>query len=193
MNEFSLVCRLLGTLFNRAPGDDVVVPLLAMIQQGKLKPHWPLEQDALLERLQRSVDASALAADYHALFIEQGGSVSPWRSSYIEDGTEETVRVFLQQRGMPLKDGAVDHFGALLLAASWLEDQAQDDESAAQLALFDEFLLPWSDRFLGKVESHATTAFYRTLAVLTREALDALREDLADEDEEEQNACDSDE
>ncbi len=193
MNEFSLVCRLLGTLFNRAPGDDVVVPLLAMIQQGKLKPHWPLEQDALLERLQRSVDASALAADYHALFIEQGGSVSPWRSSYIEDGTEETVRVFLQQRGMPLKEGAVDHFGALLLAASWLEDQAQEDESAAQLALFDEFLLPWSGRFLGKVESHATTAFYRTLAVLTREALDALREDLADEDEEEQNASDSDE
>ena len=193
MNEFSLVCRLLGTLFNRAPDDEVVVPLLAMIQQGKLKPHWPLEQDALLERLQRSVDASALAADYHALFIEQGGSVSPWRSSYIEDGTEETVRVFLQQRGMPLKDGAVDHFGALLLAASWLEDQAQEDESAAQLALFDEFLLPWSGRFLGKVESHATTAFYRTLAVLTREALDALREDLADEDEEEQNASNSDE
>lgn len=193
MNEFSLVCRLLGTLFNRAPGDDVVVPLLAMIQQGKLKPHWPLEQDALLERLQRSVDASALAADYHALFIEQGGSVSPWRSSYIEDGTEETVRVFLQQRGMPLKEGAVDHFGALLLAASWLEDQAQEDESAAQLALFDEFLLPWSDRFLGKVESHATTAFYRTLAVLTREALDALREDLADEESEEQDASDSDE
>ena len=141
----------------------------------------------------RAHETSALAADYHALFIEQGGSVSPWRSSYIEDGTEETVRVFLQQRGMPLKEGAVDHFGALLLAASWLEDQAQEDESAAQLALFDEFLLPWSGRFLGKVESHATTAFYRTLAVLTREALDALREDLADEDEEEQNASNSDE
>ncbi|MCW2479115.1 molecular chaperone [Candidatus Symbiopectobacterium sp. NZEC135] len=182
MNEFSLVCRLLGTLFNRAPDDAVVTPLLTMIEQGKLKPHWPLNQDALLERMQQNVDISALTADYHALFIEQGGAVSPWRSSYVENEAEDAVRVFLQQRGMPLKEGAVDHFGALLLAASWLEDQAAEDENAAQLALFDEFLLPWSDRFLGKVESHATTAFYRTLALLTREALDALREDLVEEE-----------
>lgn len=106
----------------------------------------------------------------------------PWRSSYVENAEEDAVRVFLQQRGMPLKEGAVDHFGALLLAASWLEDQAGEDENVAQLALFDGFLLPWSDRFLGKVESHATTAFYRTL---TREALEALREDLVEEEDDE--------
>lgn len=52
MNEFSLVCRLLGTLFNRAPDDAVVTPLFTMIERGKLKPHWPLNQDALLERMQ---------------------------------------------------------------------------------------------------------------------------------------------
>ncbi|MFT8210211.1 MAG: molecular chaperone [Symbiopectobacterium sp.] len=180
MNEFSLVCRLLGTLFNRSPDDEVVVPLLTMIEQGKLKPHWPLNQDALLKCLQQGVDVSALTADYHALFIEQGGSVSPWRSSHVENENDDAVRVFLQQLGMPLKAGPADHFGGLLLAASWLEDQAQEDESAAQLALFDQLLLPWSDRFLGKMESHATTAFYRTLALLTREALEALREDLVE-------------
>lgn len=77
MNEFSLVCRLLGTLFNRSPDDAVVAPLFTMIEQGKLKPNWPLNQDALLERMQRSVDISAITADYHALFIEQGGAVPP--------------------------------------------------------------------------------------------------------------------
>ena len=44
MNEFSLVCRLLGTLFNRAPADPVLAPVLTMIKQGQLKAHWPLEQ-----------------------------------------------------------------------------------------------------------------------------------------------------
>ena len=43
MNEFSLVCRLLGTLFNRAPADPVLAPVLTMIKQGQLKAHWPLE------------------------------------------------------------------------------------------------------------------------------------------------------
>ena len=42
MNEFSLVCRLLGTLFNRAPADPVLAPVLTMIKQGQLKAHWPL-------------------------------------------------------------------------------------------------------------------------------------------------------
>lgn len=193
MNEFSIVCRILGTLFNRAPDDDVVAPLLTMIQSGKLKDHWPLKQDALLDRLQRGGDAAAVAADYRALFIEEGGAVSPWRSAYVEHDSDAEVRTFLQQRGMPLGTGPVDHFGGLLLALSWLEDQAQEDETSAQSQLFDEFLLPWSDRFLGKVESHAATAFYRTLAEITREALDALREDLGDEEGDEQDEGDSEE
>lgn len=182
MNEFSIVCRILGTLFYRAPGDDVVAPLLTLIQTGKLKQHWPLKQDELLDRLQRGGDAAAIGADYQALFVADGGAVSPWRSAYLSEETDADLRAFLQQRGMPLNAGPVDHFGAILLAASWLEDQAQEDETSAQSQLFDDFLLPWSDRFLGKVESHATTPFYRTLAVITREALDALREDLIDDD-----------
>ncbi|MBJ7220586.1 MULTISPECIES: TorD/DmsD family molecular chaperone [unclassified Brenneria] len=178
MNEFSIVCRILGSLFYRQPQDPLLTPLLTLIKEGKLQQHWPLEQDTLLERLQKGYDASAMEADYQSLFVGDDCAVSPWRSAYQTDAEPTDVRTFLQQRGMPLNDGPVDHFGGLLLAASWLEDQAGEDETAAQIALFDEYLLPWSGRFLGKVESHAKTAFYRTLAAICREALDAMRDEL---------------
>lgn len=69
-----------------------------------------------------------------------------------------------------------------MLAASWLEDQSAEDEVQAQIALFDEYLLPWCGKFLGKVEAHATTAFYRTLAELTREALQAMWDELSEDE-----------
>ncbi|KHS68229.1 molecular chaperone [Pectobacterium brasiliense] len=188
MNEFSIVCRLLGTLFYRQPQDPLLTSLFTLIKDGKLAQHWPLEQDALLERLQKGLDLPAMAADYQALFDSENGSVSPLRSSYESGADDAEIRTFLQQRGMPLNDGGVvGHFGSLLLAASWLEDQAQEDETAAQITLFDEYLLPWSDRFLGKVESHATTAFYRTLAIVCREALEAMRDELGESDEEDES------
>lgn len=183
MNEFSLVCRLLGTLFYRSPQDEVVAPLLALIAEGKLKQHWPLKQDELLDRWRKECDLAAIAADYQALFVGEACAVPPWRSAYGQPGTESDVRAFLQQRGMPLREGPADHFGGLLLAASWLEDQAQEDETEAQTQLFDHYLLPWSARFLGQVESHTATGFYRTLAMVGREALAALREDLAGDDD----------
>ncbi|MBD2785897.1 molecular chaperone [Xenorhabdus sp. DI] len=177
MNEFSIVCRILGTLFNRAPQDPVLQPVITMIAEGKLKPLWPLEQDALLDRLQQHSELSVIEADYHALFTGESASVAVCRSDYT-DKDESEVRQFLVERGMPLSDAPADQFGALLLAASWLEDQAAEDEVQAQIKLFDEYLLPWCGQFLGKVEAHATSGFYRTLAVMTREALQALREEL---------------
>lgn len=180
MNEFSIVCRVLGTLFYRQPQDPLLVPLFGLIQEGKLQAHWPLEQDELLTRLQQHCDVHQLAADFNAMFVGSECSVSPFRSAYIEGANEAEVRVFLQQRGMPLGEAPADHFGSLLLAASWLEDQSKEDEIQAQIVLFDEFLLPWCGRFLGKVEAHATNAFYRTLAVLTRDAIAAMRDELTE-------------
>lgn len=81
---------------------------------------------------------------------------------------------------MPLGEAPADHFGSLLLAASWLEDQSQEDEVQAQITLFDEYLLPWCDRFLGKLTAHATSDFYRTLAQLAREAIQTMRDELAE-------------
>ena len=180
MNEFSIICRVIGSLFNRQPQDPLLVPLFTLIRDGKLQQSWPLEQDELLARLQQHADPQALAADYNALFVGSDCSVPPYGSQWNAGPAEAEVRSFLQQRGMPLSEAPADSFGALLLAASWLEDQAQEDEIQAQIALFDNYLLPWCGAFLGKVEAHATSGFYRTLAALSREALQAMREELAE-------------
>jgi TorA maturation chaperone TorD len=67
MNEFSILCRVLGSLFYRQPQDPLLVPLYTLIREGKLAQNWPLEQDEMLERLQKNCDAQGLAADFNAL------------------------------------------------------------------------------------------------------------------------------
>ncbi|WP_338556564.1 molecular chaperone [Erwinia sp. E_sp_B04_7] len=183
MNEFSIICRILGSLYNRQPQDPLLVPLFTLLREGKLQQHWPLEQDELLTRLQQHSEPQSLAADYNALFVGSECKVPPYGSHWENGPQENEVRAFLQSRGMPLSDSPADHIGALLLAASWLEDQSAEDELQAQVTLFDDYLLPWCGQFLGKVEAHATTAFYRTLAALSREAIQAMRDELEEEGE----------
>lgn len=178
MNEFSIVCRILGTLFQRSPDDTLVKPLIDMIAQDKLKDSWPLEQDELWARMAKGLDIKAVSADYQALFVGETPAVSRLANDYDSEITEAEVREFLAVRGMALTDAPADTFGALLLAASWLEDQAAEDETAAQEELFDSYILSWYGAFLGKVEAHASTAFYRTLAQITRDAVIALRDEL---------------
>lgn len=118
MNEFSILCRVLGSLYYRQPQDPLLVPLFNLIREGKLAASWPLEQDELLARLQKSCDMTQLAADYNALFVGDECAVSPYRSARVEGATEAEVRAFLSGRGMPLADTPADHIGTLLLAAS---------------------------------------------------------------------------
>ncbi|HBC6707644.1 TPA: molecular chaperone [Proteus mirabilis] len=184
MNEFSIVCRLLGTLFQRAPSDAILAPIITMIAEDKLSQLWPLGQDELFKTLKSSVaDLAAVEADYQSLFADPIPAVSLYAHDY-GDIKEQDIRQFLVTRGMPVTGSATDSFGALLLAASWLEDNAAQDEVLAQTQLFDNYLLPWAGTFLGKVEAHAKTNFYRTLAAITRGALSALREELSDEENE---------
>lgn len=181
MNEFSIICRILGSLYNRPPQDPLLSPLFTLLREGKLQQHWPLEQDELLARLQKNADPQLLAADYNALFVGNLCKVSPYGSQWENGPQEADVRAFLSQLGMPFTEAPADHIGALLLASSWLEDRSAADESQAQIALFDNYLLPWVGAFLGKVEAHAAGAFYRTLAVISREAIQAMRDELADD------------
>ncbi|MDX6022692.1 molecular chaperone [Scandinavium sp. V105_16] len=183
MNEFSILCRVLGSLYYRQPQDPLLVPLFTLIRDGKLAASWPLEQDELLERLQKSCDMQEVATDYNALFVGEECSVSPYRSAWVEGATEADVRSFLSSRGMPLSDTPADHIGTLLLAASWLEDNAADDENEAVDTLFADYLLPWVGTFLGKLDAHATTAFWRTLSTITREAISAMWDEISEDDE----------
>ena len=171
MNEFSILCRVLGSLFYRQPQDPLLVPLFTLISEGKLSANWPLEQDELLTRLQKSCDMPQLAADYNALFVGDECAVPPYRSAWVEGAKESD-------------DTPADHIGTLLLAASWLEDQSAEDESEALETLFVEYLLPWCGTFLGKVEAHANTQFWRTMAPLTRDAIGAMWDELQEDTEE---------
>lgn len=184
MNEFSILCRVLGSLYYRQPQDPLLVPLFTLIREGKLAQSWPLEQDELLQRLQNSCDMQQISADYNALFVGEECRVSPYRSAWGEGATEAEVRAFLSARGMPLTDTPADHLGTLLLAASWIEDHAAEDENEALETLFGEYILPWCGAFLGKVEAHATSPFWRTMAPLTRDAVAAMWDELQEEDEE---------
>lgn len=184
MNEFSILCRVLGSLYYHQPQDPLLVPLFTLIREGKLQASWPLEQDELLARLQKSCDMTPLAADYNALFVGAECAVPPYRSAWVEGATESEVRSFLSARGMPLGETPADHIGTLLLAASWLEDQSAEDESEAQETLFADYIIPWCDTFLGKVEAHAATPFWRTMAPLTRDAIGAMWDELEEETDE---------
>ena len=166
MNEFSILCRVLGSLYYRQPQDPLLVPLFTLIREGKLAASWPLEQDELLARLQKSCEMQSLATDYNALFVGEACSVPPYRSAWVEGSSEAEVRSFLSNHGIPTGEGPADHLGSLLLAASWLED-----------------ILPWCGTMLGKVEAHAHTLFWRTMAPLTRDAIAAMWEELQEEDE----------
>ncbi|MEN0615127.1 molecular chaperone [Klebsiella indica] len=181
MNEFSILCRVLGSLYYRQPQDPLLVPLFTLIREGKLAASWPLEQDELLERLQKSCDMPSLATEYNALFVGKECSVAPYRSAWVDGATEAEVRGFFTAHGIPTGEGMADHLGSLLLAASWLEDHATEDEDEVLETLFAEYILPWCGSFLGKVEAHAVTPFWRTMAPLTREALSAMWDELQEQ------------
>lgn len=184
MNEFSILCRVLGSLYYRQPQDPLLVPLFTLIREGKLAANWPLEQDELLTRLQKSCDMAQVSADYNALFIGDECAVPPYRSAWVEDATEAEVRAFLSGTRDATDGYASRSHRHIAAAASWLEDQSTEDESEALETLFSEYLLPWCGAFLGKVEAHATTPFWRTMAPLTRDAISAMWDELEEDSEE---------
>ena len=99
-------------LYYRQPQDPLLVPLFTLIREGKLAASWPLEQDELLERLQKSCDMPSLAAEYNALFVGEECRVAPYRSAWVEGATEADVRTFLSAHGVPTGEGAADHYQA---------------------------------------------------------------------------------
>ena len=79
---------------------------------------------------------------------------------------------------MPTLEQA-DHVALLLLTASWIEDHL--DSTQAQQILFEKYLLPCMNKFLGLVETK-DDGFYKALAQLTCDALSAMADELDDED-----------
>ncbi|MGL5006275.1 MAG: TorD/DmsD family molecular chaperone [Plesiomonas sp.] len=191
MNTFSTLCRLFGTLLYRQPNDSVMPPVLAMLEQGALSEMWPLvlsdNSEFAMKQLRMKQDIAALNSDYQHLFATEG-SVSLFAADYGIDST--AFPAFQQQIGMPAiaSDAAQrGHLGLMLLTASWIEDHSAEDEITAQEQLFQHYLLPTAAKILGQIETHATNGFYRSLAVLIREALSAMADELVEQLEHQQS------
>lgn len=123
INEFSVICRILGTLFNRSPEDPVIKPLFELIMQDQLKLSWPLEQDELLTQLAASSqDLALVIKDFKQLFLDPTSAIADSISQYSEISAT-AVKEFYSQWHTAIS-GKADRFAALLLAASWLEDNA---------------------------------------------------------------------
>lgn len=101
MNEFSILCRVLGSLYYRQPQDPLLVPLFTLIREGKLAASWPLEQDELLARLQKSCEMQSTATDYNALFVGEACSVPPYRSAWVEGSSEAGSSGFSERTRHP--------------------------------------------------------------------------------------------
>lgn len=175
INDFSLLCRLFGNLFYRRPDEPILAGTFEWLKQGNLTQHWALSTDSQSEQalacLQKEANPTQLAVAYQALFAKEG-TVSTAISDYAVS-VEEFI-AFRQQRAMP-ELAEPDHFGLLLLTASWIEDNL--DSTQAQQDFFKDFLLPCASKFLGKVEAH-DQGFYKALAQLTRDALSAMADEL---------------
>lgn len=180
INDFSMLCRLFGNLFYRAPQDPVLAPVFAWLQQGNLTALWALSTDTqsekALQQLQSAVADDKLTTDYQQLFGASGAVDS--RISAYGESLDEFI-AFRNVRGMESLPQP-DHVAHLLLTASWLEDHV--DSLTAQQALFEQFLLPVLGKFLGKVETH-DQGFYRALAQLCRDALAAMADELEEDAE----------
>ena len=184
LNHFSLISRLFGNLFYRAPTDPVLGGVFNWLQQKGLEQVWALDTDKQSERsladIQMPLDLVALEKEYNALFVGGGRKVAREITAYGLD--EQAFIAFRQARGMPELKSAVD-FGLVLLTASWIEDNL--DSTTAQAELFETYLLPCAHKFLAKVENEATLPFYRSLALLTREILAATADELDEAESEE--------
>lgn len=178
INHFSILCRLFGNFFQRQPQDPILAPALQWLQQGGVKTIWDLaadpQTDTALTQLTSGWTLEQLSQDYQHL--QQ--SVDFKLSAYGVD--VEQFKAFRQERAMP-EVADSDHIALPLLTAAWIEDQMGSLE--AQRQLFQTFLLPTIGRFLGQIEAHAQTAFYRSLAQLCRDLLAAMADEIEEEEQ----------
>ena len=195
-NALAFSARVLGALFYFAPNSTLAEPLVIAFTDGEWVTQWPypvLHADTLSAGFASPAEES-LAEAWQRLFIGPDALPSPpWGSVWLDrenvlfgDSTL-ALRQWMRENQIAFdvqQNEPEDHFGTLLLAASWQEGQSAEDESEALETLFAEYLRPWCGTFLGKVEAHATTPFWRTLAALTRDAIAAMWDELQEAEEE---------
>lgn len=181
INHFSLISRLFGNLFYRSPLDPTLQNVFTWLHQRPLNALWPLDTDKqseqALEALQMKIDLTSLEQEYQGLFYGENALVK----CHLNDINIEHFIAFRQERGMPEVEQSAVGFPLIFLTASWIEDNL--DSIEAQKYLFSNFLLPCAKHFLSAVEIEANLPFYRSLALLSKEILTAMADELEEYEE----------
>lgn len=176
--------------------------LLDRIGHPGLPDEWPMRDDASRQGMRLLIAGIAegpvpLARDHQALFVGPGPLLAPpYESVYLSREhllfEEQTLQVREAYRAFGLVAPALnrepdDHIGLELhfLAEVCLRsldalDAGDDDRLDATLAAHQAFLtdhlLVWGPDCLGRIREHATTDYFRGVALLTSGLLDQARE-----------------
>lgn len=192
----AVICDSMARLF-AAPPDKAMVEVLREIDSedtlclNSEDPDWGAGLHLVAGYCKREgIEQCVLDAtgDHSRLFVGPTHVLAPpWSSVYLDDGrlsgpTAQRVAQLFRQHGLQVpKPGQepADHISYELEFVGELSRriqasiQAGDCEAARGTAktlreFCDDSLLPWLEPFLGRVEEHAETDYYRGLAKITR-------------------------
>ncbi|MDR3104719.1 MAG: Tat proofreading chaperone DmsD [Yokenella regensburgei] len=185
--SFAFATRVLGALFYFAPDNAQTAPLANAFQDGTWLAQWPdatPEVAALTEGFAATNDET-LPESYQRLFVGPWAlPAPPWGSVWLDrenvlfgDSTL-ALRQWMREKGIAFdvsQNEPEDHFGTLLMLATWLTDSQRYDDCDELLAWH---LLPWSSRFLEVFIANAGHPFYAALGKLAQLTLAQARETL---------------
>lgn len=188
----SFVSDSLAPFFIFEPGSAEVGELyeaFAGLEVSAAADEWPFvaREDALgalAAMREGAADRFSLNDEFRRLFVGPQSKVAPpWGSVYTDrDGalfgrTTGELRAWLREHGAVVAvepNMPEDHFGRMLAALSRLAS----DRPACLGEFLGQHLLPWSPRFLGRLEEGATSGFFRGLAGITRLSLEGIGREL---------------
>lgn len=161
--------RLLAGLFLKEPDEDVLA--------------------TMKEDLEMTFDDSPedIALDFMHIFSGPGEHLSPYESLYnypigskpaLWGKAAEDAQSFYQAAGLVLDEEAnmlPDHISAELLFMSYL---AEKKDPELQKRFLDEHVMKWVPQFCDKVTDFAYTTFYKELAWLTKDFIEAEYKEL---------------
>ena len=153
---------------------------------------WPFVDDAdaahhlglMVRGLENGADDEGLVREYRRLFIGPAPKPAPpWGSVYTDRErvvfgmSTLALRAWMRENGVARTDGErtpEDHIGLMLELMAWLARE-QPESLGDYLRLH---LLTWSTHFLDQLACAARQPFYEGLALITRDSLEGIRQEL---------------
>lgn len=190
-----LACILHNVLFF-----DPTAALIEGFKQHQVVESWPDYSETNEDETAKSLISSYLSSwsedkllplklDYAQLFYGPGEpTAAPWGSVYLSERqllngeSTQALMQFYQEQQVSFdldSNQPVDHLGLFFAVLDQIFTQLQQEEDSEILRhsagiLLQQHLLPWSGRCLEFMFNHATTDFYKGIALLTQNYLDEI-------------------